>query len=246
MKVIFLTIFPNIIETYLSTSMMDKATQKGIIEYQVLNIRDFAKDKHKKVDDYTYGGGKGMIFKPDVVYEAITHSKSKLPSSKVIYMSAKGRLLSKDILNEYLNCNELVILCGRYEGVDERIVDNFVDDEICIGDFVITGGELPALIFIDALTRLKGLVDKGSIIRDSFYYEGGLLEYDQFTRPKEFLGFSVPETLTRGNHKEIEKWRHLSSLKNTYEKRPDLLKRVKLSKEDILFLNSLYKPASTK
>lgn len=239
MKVIFLTIFPNIIETYLSTSMMDKAVKNNILEYEVINIRDFSNDKHKKVDDYVYGGGEGMLFMPNVVYDAIMFSKSKLPSAKVVYMSAKGRLLTRDVLNEYINNDEIIILCGRYEGIDERIVDNFIDDEICIGDFVITGGELPALMFIDALVRLKGLLEDGAVKSESFSYEGGLLEYDQYTRPREFLGMRVPDILVNGNHKEIQKWRYLSSLKNTYEKRPDLLKKVKLSKEDVKFLSEL-------
>lgn len=139
MKVIFLTIFPEIIEKYLTTSMMDKAVRKNLLEYDVLNIRDFSKDKHKKVDDYVYGGGDGMLFIPQVVYDAIMFSKTKLPNSKVIYMSAKGRLLTQEVIQEYIKIDEMIILCGRYEGIDERIVDNFVDDEICIGDYVLTG-----------------------------------------------------------------------------------------------------------
>lgn len=241
MKVIFLTIFPEIIETYLSTSMMDKAVKRNLLEYEVLNIRDFSKDKHKKVDDYVYGGGDGMLFMPQVVYDAIMFSKNKLPNSKVIYMSAKGRLLNKEIIQEYLSVEELIILCGRYEGVDERIVDNFVDDEICIGDYVLTGGELPALVFVDALIRQKGLLEEKAVMSESFFYEGGLLEYDQYTRPEEFMGLKVPEVLLSGNHKLIEEWRHFSSLKNTYERRPDLLKKVKLSREDIIFLSNLWK-----
>lgn len=241
MKVIFLTIFPEIIQTYLSISMMDKAVKRNLLEYEVLNIRDFSKDKHKKVDDYVYGGGDGMLFMPQVVYDAITFSKNKLPNSKVVYMSAKGRVLSKEVIQEYLPAEELIILCGRYEGVDERIVDNFVDDEICIGDYVLTGGELPALVFVDALIRQKGLLEEKAVMSESFFYEGGLLEYDQYTRPEEFMGFKVPEVLLSGNHKLIEEWRHFSSLKNTYEKRPDLLRKVKLSRKDIIFLSNLWK-----
>lgn len=241
MKVIFLTIFPEIIEKYLTTSMMNKAVKKNLLEYDVLNIRDFSKDKHKKVDDYVYGGGDGMLFIPQVVYDAIMFSKTKLPNSKVIYMSAKGRLLTQEVIQEYIKIDEMIILCGRYEGIDERIVDNFVDDEICIGDYVLTGGELPALVFIDALIRQKGLLEEKAIMSESFFYEGGLLEYDQYTRPEEFMGLKVPEVLLSGNHKLIEEWRHFSSLKNTYEKRPDLLRKIKLSPEDVIFLSNLWK-----
>ncbi|MCS7298697.1 MAG: tRNA (guanosine(37)-N1)-methyltransferase TrmD [Spirochaetia bacterium] len=238
MRVIFLTIFPNIIETYFSTSMMDKATKRDLLEYTVINIRDFAKDKHKTVDDYVYGGGDGMVFKPDVVYEAISHSKTLLPSAKVIYMSSKGRNLTRNVLKEYLNVDSLIILCGRYEGVDERIIDNFVDDEIGIGDFVLTGGELPAMMFIDALVRMKGLISSSALENESFTYKGGLLEYDQYTRPREFMNLKVPDVLVNGNHKEIARWRHFSALRNTYRNRPELLKNVKLSREDIIFLLS--------
>ncbi|MFN4244969.1 MAG: tRNA (guanosine(37)-N1)-methyltransferase TrmD [Brevinematia bacterium] len=239
MKVIFLTIFPNIIDVYLSTSMMNKAVNSNILEYEVIDIRQFSKDKHRKVDDYVYAG-KGMLFIPGVVYEAIRYSKSKLQNSKVVYMSAKGRLLTKEVIEEYVNKDELVILCGRYEGVDERVVDDCVDDEICIGDYVITGGELAALVFVDAIVRQKGLLKDSSFCEESFSYEGGLLEYDQYTRPREFLGKAVPEVLLSGNHKKISEWRHFSSLKNTYEKRPDLLRKVKLSKKDIEFLVKLW------
>ncbi len=238
MKVIFLTIFPNIIETYLSTSMMNKAVRENILEYEVLNIRNFSKDKHSKVDDYVYGGGDGMLMIPNVIYEALEYSKSKLSNPTVVYMSAKGRLLTKELIDEYLNKEELIILCGRYEGVDERIVDNYVDDEICIGDYVITGGELAGLVFVDALVRQKGLLN--STIQESFSYEGGLLEYDQYTRPREFLGKSVPEVLLSGNHEKIKNWRHFSSLKNTYEKRPELLRKIKLCEKDIEFLVKLW------
>ncbi|MGB9621565.1 MAG: tRNA (guanosine(37)-N1)-methyltransferase TrmD [Brevinematia bacterium] len=237
MKVIFLTIFPEIIESYFSVSMMAKAIERSLIEYKVINIRDFSEDKHKKVDDYVFGGGSGMLFKPDVVYSAIEYSKKILPNSKTVYMSAKGRLLNKDVLKEYLEIDELIVLSGRYEGVDERIIDNFVDDEICIGDYVVTGGELPSLVFIDALVRLKGLIKSDAIVSESFFYEGWLLEYDQYTRPREFKGFKVPEVLIKGNHKEIEKWRHLSSLVNTYQNRPDLLRNVRLSREDVKVLS---------
>lgn len=237
MKVVFLTIFPEIIKSYFSVSMMEKAIEKSLIEYYVVNIRDFSTDKHKKVDDYVFGGGSGMLFMPDVVYSAIEYSKKLLPNSKVVYMSAKGRLLNKEVLREYLPVDELILLSGRYEGVDERIIDNFVDDEICIGDYVVTGGELPSLVFVDALIRLKGLLDSESLVSESFFYEGGLLEYDHYTRPREFRGLKVPEVLLSGNHTAIQKWRHSSSLLNTYRNRPELLKNVRLSKEDVKFLS---------
>jgi len=241
MKIVFLSIFPEIIESYLSASVIGKSVEKGLLEYQILNIRDFSKDKHKKVDDYVMGGGKGMLFKPEPLYDAILHSKKILPSSKVVYMSPKGRLMNKDTLIEFSRYDEFVIVCGRYEGVDERVVDLIVDEEISIGDFVVTGGELPALIFSDALVRVKGLLQEEVTKNESFSYLDGLLEYDQYTRPREFLGLKVPEVLVSGNHKEIDKWRRMCALKNTYLKRPDLLHKVKLSREDVTFLSNLAK-----
>jgi tRNA (guanine37-N1)-methyltransferase len=239
MKIVFLTIFPEIIESYLSSSIIGKAIKKGLIEYKVLNIRDFSKDKHKKVDDYILGGGKGMLFTPQPLYDAVIYSKSLLPNSKVIYMSPRGRVLNNELLKNFSRNDEFVIICGRYEGIDQRIIDLVVDEEISIGDFVLTGGELPALVFFDSLVRMKGLLHDEAVENESFSYLGGLLEYDQYTRPREFMGLKVSEVLVSGNHKEIEKWRRMSALKNTYISRPELLLKVKLSRDDIIFLSKL-------
>ncbi len=241
MKIIFLTIFPEIIESYLSSSVIGKAIKKGLIEHRVLNIRDFSKDKHKKVDDYVLGGGKGMLFMPQPLYDAVMYSKSLLPNSKVIYMSPRGKVLNSELLKEISGNDEFVVVCGRYEGIDERIVDLVVDEEISIGDFVLTGGELPALVFFDSLVRTKGLLHDEAVKNESFSYLGGLLEYDHYTRPREFLGLRVPEVLVSGNHREIERWRRMSALRNTYVNRPDLLLKVKLSRDDVIFLSNLAK-----
>ncbi len=238
-KFFFLTIFPEIIETYLNTSMLEKAKNKKIFEYEVINIRNFTKDKHKKIDDYIFGGGKGMLFKPEPLYESIMYCKSIEPNTKVVYMSAHGKPLNTNIIKELSHLESICIVCGRYEGIDARIVNNFIDYEISIGNFIVTGGELPALIFTDALIRYRGLLEENTIKEESFSIFGGILEHDQYTRPVDFLGYKVPQVLRSGNHKEIEKWKKKSSLRNTYLKRPDLLKNIKLSKEDIKFLSTI-------
>ncbi len=191
MKFFCLTLFPEMFEP-LNSSIIGRAKEKNLIEINLINIRDFSKDKHKKVDDTPYGGGAGMIMKPDVVYDAYKSIKEK--NKKVIYMSPQGKRLNQEKVKELSNEENLVILCGHYEGIDQRVIDKIVDEEISIGDYVLTGGELPAMVLIDAVSRYKdGVISKDSIEEESF--TSGMLEYPQYTRPEVFEDIKVPEIL---------------------------------------------------
>lgn len=220
MKIDVLTLFPEMFNS-LNYSIIGKAIEKNIIEINLINIRDFSKDKHKKVDDTPYGGGAGMIMKPDVVYDAYKSVKDEI--AKVIYLSPQGKVLDQKKVEELSKEQHLVLLCGHYEGIDQRVLDEIVDEEISIGDYVLTGGELPAMVVIDSVSRyIEGVIKKESTSEESF--SNGLLEYPQYTRPEEFLGKKVPEVLISGHHENINKWRQEQSLKITKLKRPDLLK----------------------
>lgn len=220
MKIDVLTLFPEMFNS-LNYSIIGKAIEKNIIEINLINIRDFSKDKHKKVDDTPYGGGAGMIMKPDVVYDAYKSVKDE--NAKVIYLSPQGKVLDQKKVEELSKEQHLVLLCGHYEGIDQRVLDEIVDEEISIGDYVLTGGELPAMVVIDSVSRyIEGVIKKESTSEESF--SNGLLEYPQYTRPEEFLGKKVPEVLISGHHENINKWRQEQSLKITKLKRPDLLK----------------------
>lgn len=219
MKFDVLTLFPEMFEV-LNQSIIGRAKEKGLIDIRLTNIRDFSKDKHKKVDDTPYGGGAGMVIKPDVVYDAWQSLES--PEAKVIYLSPKGETLNQKKVERLAKENHLILLCGHYEGIDQRVIDEIVDEEISVGDYVLTGGELPAMVLIDSISRyLDGVLNKESIQEESF--SNGLLEYPQYTRPEEFKGKKVPAVLLSGNHKEIEEWRKEQALKITKQKRPDLL-----------------------
>ena len=220
MKFDVLTLFPEMFEI-LNQSIIGKAIEKDIIDIHLINIRDFSKDKHKKVDDTPYGGGAGMVMKPDVVYDAYQSIKDK--NAKVIYMSPQGKPLNQKKVEELSKENHLIILCGHYEGIDQRVLDKIVDEEISIGDYVLTGGEIPAMVLIDSVSRyVKGVLKEDSIKEESF--SNGLLEYPQYTRPEVFEGMKVPEVLLSGHHENIEKWRKEKSLEMTKKKRPDILK----------------------
>lgn len=215
-----LTLFPEMFDS-LKSSIIGRAQEKNLININLINIRDFSKDKHKKVDDTPYGGGAGMIMKPDVVYDAYDSIKDK--NAKVIYMSPQGQKLTQKKVCELANEKHLIILCGHYEVIDQRVIDEIVDEEISIGDYVLTGGELPAIILIDAVSRYAdGVITKESTDEESF--TNGLLEYPQYTRPEVFRGIRVPEILLSGHHENIEKWRKEKSLEVTKNKRPDMLK----------------------
>ena len=235
MKFDILTLFPEMFEP-MKQSIIGKAVEKDLIEINLINIRDFSKDKHKKVDDTVYGGGAGMLIRPDVVYDA--YESVKKEESKVIYLSPKGKILSQKKVEELSKENHLILLCGHYEGIDQRVLDEIVDEEISIGDFVLTGGELPAMVLVDSVARyVGGVIDSESTSEESF--SNGLLEYPQYTRPEEFLGKKVPEVLKSGHHANIEKWRRRESLKETFLKRPELLKNINLTEEEIEYIESL-------
>ncbi len=221
MKFDVLTLFPEMFEI-LHQSVIGKAIEKDLIHIQITNIRDFSKDKHKKVDDTPYGGGAGMIMKPDVVYDAYKSVKDE--HAKVIYMSPQGEKLNQKKVEELAKESHLIILCGHYEGIDQRVLDKIVDEEISIGDYVLTGGEIPAMVLIDSVSRyVEGVLKEDSIKEESFL--NGLLEYPQYTRPEVFEGMKVPEVLLSGHHENIEKWRKEKSLEITKKKRPELLEK---------------------
>ena len=220
MKFDVLTLFPEMFEP-LNSSIIGRAIEKNLIQINLINIRDFSKDKHKKVDDTPYGGGAGMVMMPDVVYDAYKSVEDK--NAKVIYMSPQGKKLTQKKVEELAKEEHLIILCGHYEGIDQRVIDKIVDEEISIGDYVLTGGEIPAMVLIDSVSRYNsGVIAEESIEEESF--ANGLLEYPQYTRPEVFEGVKVPEVLLSGHHANIEKWRKEKALEITKLKRPDLLK----------------------
>ena len=235
-----LTLFPEMFMS-LQESIIGKAIEKGIIDINLINIRDFSKNKHKKVDDTPYGGGAGMVMMPDVIYDAYNSiiAKSKCNEKiRTIYMSPQGKKLDQKKVEELSKEKQIIILCGHYEGIDQRVIDEIVDEEISIGDYVLTGGELPAMVLIDSVSRyVQGVLKEDSTKEESF--SQGLLEYPQYTRPEIFNGKQVPEVLLTGHHKNIEKWRREQSLINTLLKRPDLLEEVELSDEDRNILRKL-------
>lgn len=236
MKFSVLTIFPEMF-TPLNTSITGRAIKNKLIELELIDIRDFSKDTHNSVDDTPYGGGAGMVMKADVIYYTIKSIKQE--NSKVIYLSPKGKTLTQEKVKELSKEKHLVLLAGHYEGIDQRVIDKSVDEEISIGDYILTGGEIPAMVLIDSVARLvEGVISKDSV-QDSF--ENNLLEYPQYTRPESFLDISVPEILKSGNHEEIAKWRRRESLKLTFLKRPDLLEKAILTNEDKEYLNKLKK-----
>ena len=220
MKFDILTLFPEMFKQ-LSESIIGRAQERGLIDINLINIRDFSKDKHKKVDDTPYGGGAGMVLMPDVVYDAYSSIQNK--NGKVIYLSPQGKVLDQKKVKELSNEENLILLCGHYEGIDQRVLDEIVDEEISIGDYVLTGGELPAMVLIDAVSRhIKGVLSDESTKEESF--SNNRLEYPQYTRPEVVRGKRVPEVLISGHHGNIKKWRDEQSLEITKIKRPDLLK----------------------
>ena len=220
MKFDVLTLFPEMFNS-LKESIIGRAVENNLIEINLTNIRDFSKDKHKKVDDTPYGGGAGMVIRPDVVYDAYISLKDE--NAKVIYMSPKGTVLNQEKVKSLAKEKHLIILCGHYEGIDQRVLDEIVDEEISIGDYVLTGGELPAMVLIDSVSRyVEGVLNEESTSEESF--SEGLLEYPQYTRPEEFRGKRVPDVLISGHHENIRNWRKEQSLMITKKNRPDLLK----------------------
>ena len=221
-----MTLFPDLVKTVLGESVIGRAQKSGALEINCHNIRDFSKDKHRRVDDTPYGGGKGMLMMAPPIYDCYEHiceSHSSEINRRVIYMSPRGAIFNQKKAEELSKYDNLIIICGHYEGIDQRIIDEIVDEEVSIGDFVLTGGEIPACIVVDAVSRL---VD--GVLSDPECYEkesisSGMLEYPQYTRPYEFHGVCVPDVLISGNHAKIDAWRNEMALQTTKEKRPDLL-----------------------
>lgn len=225
MKFDVLTLFPQMFQS-MKESVIGRAIEKELIDINLINIRDFSKDKHKKVDGTPYGGGAGMVIRPDVVYDAYNSIKGK-ENAKVIYLSPQGNVLNQQIVKKLSKEEHIILLCGHYEGIDQRVIDEIVDEEISIGDYVLTGGELPAMVLIDSVSRyIDGVLSEASTEEESF--SNGVLEYPQYTRPEEFLGMKVPEVLKSGHHGNIKKWREEQSIKITGKKRPDLLENLKM------------------
>lgn len=219
-----MTLFPEIFETVLSTSIIGRARKKNILDIKTYQIRDYAKDKHKRVDDKPYGGGKGMVMKPQPIYdcfEDICRARGVKP--KLIYMSPKGKKLNQGIAKDLALESNICVLCGHYEGVDERIIDSIVDDQISIGDYVLTGGELPALVLMDVISRMVPGVLSDSVCFEEESHYSGKLEHPQYTHPFEWMGMKVPDVLISGHHKNIEMWKQEQSILETKKYREDLL-----------------------
>lgn len=219
MKFNVLTLFPEMFQP-IKQSIIGKAAEKNIVEINLINIRDFSKDKHKKVDDTPYGGGAGMVMRPDVVYDAYKSIEDS--KTKVIYLSPQGKTLNQKMVEDLSKEESITLLCGHYEGIDQRVLDKIVDEEISIGDYVLTGGELPAMVLIDSVCRYIPQVLSGESIKEESFSDG-LLEYPQYTRPEVFEGEKVPEILLSGHHEKIDKWRREEAVRITKLKRPDLL-----------------------
>ncbi|MDP2921946.1 MAG: tRNA (guanosine(37)-N1)-methyltransferase TrmD [Candidatus Omnitrophota bacterium] len=227
MRIDVLTIFPGMFEAVLGESIIKRARQKGIAQINILDLRDFSKDKHRKVDDKPFGGGPGMVMNAEPFFEAVNCVRKKTKDlrlkTRVALLSPRGKPLNQKLAQKLSKYEHLVLLCGHYEGIDERVSEHLVDDEISIGDFVLTGGELAAMVVIDSVVRLLpgALGDEGSCVDESFTED--LLEYPHYTRPSDYNGMKVPDVLLSGDHKKIKEWRKKESLKVTRKKRPDLL-----------------------
>ena len=239
MKIKVFTIFPEMLRPYLSESILGRAIEKGLLEVELIDIRPYSENKHKNTDDYPFGGGAGMVMLAQPIVDAIEQNTPEGAKPHRIYLSPRGRTLNQQIVEELAKEEELYLLCGHYEGVDQRALDLVIDEEVSIGDYVLTGGELGAMVIIDAVSRLiPGVLgSEESSVDESF--SSGLLEYPQYTRPREFRGMAVPEVLLNGNHAHINRWRRNESLRLTKQRRPDLLENFPLDKKDKLFMQQL-------
>ncbi len=228
MKFTVLSLFPELVDGFFESSILGKSVQKGLVEYRSINIRDFAEDRHRTCDDAPYGGGPGMVLKPEPLARALDSVGAG--TIRTVMPTPSGRLFTQSYARDLATEPELVVICGRYEGIDQRIIDEYVDDEVCIGDYVISSGEVAALVIIDAVYRLvDGVISADSLSEESF--EDGLLEYPQYTRPESFRGAGIPEVLLSGHHENIRKWRARKSLEKTLRNRPELIAGAKLSSE---------------
>jgi len=233
------TLFPEVFEPYLQTSILQRALQRGLVEVKVHNIRDATTDRHHVTDDEPYGGGGGMVMKPEPIFAAVEGVLGSPPGCPVILLTPQGRVFTQGVAQEFAQHPHLALLCGRYEGVDERVREHLVTDQVSIGDYVLSGGELPALVVIDAVARLiPGVLgDPDGAWDDS--HASGLLEYPHYTRPPEFRGWQVPEVLLSGDHGRIARWRREQALLRTWKRRPDLLARALLTPDDREFLKKI-------
>ncbi len=233
------TLFPEVLTPYLETSILQRARQRGLLEVALHNIRDWTSDRHHVTDDEPYGGGGGMVMKPEPIFTAVEGVLGAPPACSVILLTPQGRLFSQSLAFELAAQPRLALLCGRYEGVDERVRQHLVSDEISIGDYVLTGGELPALVLIDAVARLiPGVLgDPDGALDDS--HASGLLEYPHYTRPADFRGWKVPDALVSGDHARLRRWRRQQALLRTRLRRPDLLQKAELSASDLEYLDKL-------
>lgn len=242
MRIDILTLFPEMCETVLSESIIGRAREENKVEINCRQIRDYSTDKHRRVDDTPYGGGMGMVMQVQPIYDCYTSLCDDIGKRPhLIFMSPQGKVLTQEKVKELAEMENIAILCGHYEGVDERVIEEIVDEEISVGDYVLTGGELPALILADSVSRmLPGVLKNDEAYTEESHYNS-LLEYPQYTRPFEWHGKAVPDILISGHHKNIEKYRREESLKRTYLRRPELLSKAELTKKDIAFLSEFKK-----
>jgi tRNA (guanine37-N1)-methyltransferase len=234
-----LTIFPEIFRSPLSESLIKKALDKGILQVRIWNLRDFTEDKHRTTDDYPYGGGAGMVMKADPIFRAVEEIKTNNPEARTLLLTPQGERFHQGLARGLSEQKHWILICGRYEGLDERVRLGVVDREISIGDYVLNGGEIPALVFLEVISRyVPGFLGSEQSVEEETFSDG-LLEYPQYTRPPVIRGMEVPEVLLSGNHAEIKRWRRRESLKRTYLRRPDLLEKADLSEEDLEYLAEL-------
>lgn len=234
-----ITIFPHFFDSSLKDGVVRRAIEADILKVRTVNLRDFTTDRHRTTDDRPFGGGEGMVMKPEPIYKALDVLKKEPPEARVILLSPRGKLLDQALAGELAQLQRLILVCGRYEGVDERIREHCVDIELSVGDYILSGGEIAALVVIEAVSRLiPGVLGcESSAEKDSF--SDGLLEFPQYTRPRVFNDWEVPEVLLSGDHAKIAKWRRKQSLGLTYEQRPELLHKARLDEKDIKYLRSL-------
>ena len=252
MDIHILTLFPEMFQGPFQESIVGRAVERGLARIHIHNIRDYAQDKHRAVDDYPFGGGGGMVLKPEPLFLAVEDVKSRIAEgggpqqakeATVVLLSPQGHVLTQEVVRDMTSHRDLILICGRYEGVDERVREHLIDREISIGDYVLSGGEIPAMVIVDALVRLMpGAVgDTESLEDDS--HASGLIQFPQYTRPAEYRGWPVPPVLLSGNHPEVRRWRRQQSLRRTQRRRPDLLAKASLSPEDRLLLEDTEKPS---
>lgn len=239
MTINILTLFPEMVEDYFNHSMAARAVTNHHIKVNVLNIRDFSTAKHSKVDDMPFGGGAGMLMTPQPLFDSVKHVKNLYAETLVVYLSPRGRTLNNTVAREFATYESILFVCGHYEGVDQRFIDEMVDVELSIGDYVLTGGELASLVAVDAMMRFIPGVLGADNVHDEESFEDSLLEYPQYTRPADYNGLKAPEVLLSGHHANIKKWQRKKQIEITFKRRPDLLEKAQLSKEDLKYFKQL-------